>query len=176
MVTIMNAFILVIPILLIRYVFMRMISREAMKRANFFPPTEGKEQIAFYAYQITSIILFIYLFFNSIELKTILNYLGLIIYLIGMILYMKSIIDFSKPQAGGINKSGLYKYSRNPMYVAFFLYFLGCSLLIDSWIYFSILIVFQISVHYLILSEERWCIEKFGEEYKEYMNKVRRYI
>lgn len=172
----LNAFILAIPIILIRYVFMRIIDKEAMERANFFPPTEGKEKIAFYVYQITSIILFVFLFFSDIKLNTIVNYLGIIVYLIGTILYMKSIIDFSKPETNGINKNGLYKYSRNPMYLAFFLYFLGCNLLINSWLYFVILLIFQISVHYLILSEERWCIKKFGEEYKNYMKQVRRYI
>jgi len=29
---------------------------------------------------------------------------------------------------------------------------------------------------FLIMSEERWCIMEFGEEYIKYMNKVRRYI
>lgn len=155
---------------------MRMISKDALERAGFFPPTEGKEKAAFYVYQISTLVLLIYLFFSEIKLNTILNYIGLIVYIIGALLYIKSIIDFSKPKESGINKNGLYKYSRNPMYIAFFLYFFGCSLLIDSWVYFIILLVFQISVHYLILSEERWCIKNFGEDYKEYMNKVRRYI
>ncbi|PUU93656.1 isoprenylcysteine carboxylmethyltransferase family protein [Halanaerobium sp.] len=89
---------------------------------------------------------------------------------------MKSTVDFARPENNGINKKGLYKYSRNPMYVAFFIYFLGCSLLINSSFYFIILIVFQISVHYLILAEERWCVKEFGKEYTDYMKKVRRYI
>lgn len=172
----MNSFILVIPITFIRYILMRVISKEALIRAGFFPPTEGKEQVAFYIYQITTLFLLIYLFFSEINFNTVLNYVGLIVYIIGTILYIKSIIDFAKPQENGINENGFYNYSRNPMYIAFFLYFLGCSLLISSWVYFTILIIFQISVHFLILSEERWCIKEFGEEYKKYMKKVRRYI
>ena len=127
-------------------------------------------------YEITTLVLLIYLFFSEIKLNTVLNYVGLIVYIIGMILYIQSIIDFSKPQESGMNKNGLYKYSRNPMYVAFFIYFLGCSLLINSFFHLIILIILQISVHFLILSEERWCIKEFGEEYKEYMKKVRRYV
>ena len=172
----MNSFILVIPIIFIRYILMRIISKEALKRAGFFPPTEGKEQVAFYIYQITTLFLLIYLFFSEIKFNTVFNYVGLIVYIIGTILYIKSIIDYSKPQKNGINKNGFYNYSRNPMYIAFFLYFLGCSFLIGSWVYFTVLIIFQISVHFLILSEERWCIKEFGEEYKKYMKSVRRYI
>ena len=172
----MNSFILVIPIVFIRYILIRFISNKALERAGFFPPTEGKERVAFYVYQMTILFLLIYLFFSRIKFNTIFNFIGLIIFLIGTILYIKSIIDFAKPQDNGINRNGLYKYSRNPMYVAFFLYFLGASLLINSSLYFLILGIFQVSVHFLILSEERWCIEKFGSEYEEYMKDIRRYI
>jgi len=172
----LNSFILVIPIVFIRYILIRFISNKALERAGFFPPTEGKERVAFYVYQMTILFLLIYLFFSRIKFNTIFNFIGLIIFLIGTILYIKSIIDFAKPQDNGINRNGLYKYSRNPMYVAFFLYFLGVSLLINSSLYFLILVIFQVSVHFLILSEERWCIEKFGSEYEEYMKDIRRYI
>ena len=172
----MNSFILVLPIILIRYFLLGFINKEALQRAGFFPPTEGKEQIAYYIYQITTLFLLIYLFFATIKLNSVFNYIGLIIFIIGTLLYMKSIIDFAKPQDNGINKNGLYKYSRNPMYVAFFIYFLGCSFFINSIPYFIVLIIFQISVHYLILSEERWCIKEFGEEYINYMKRVRRYV
>ncbi len=36
--------------------------------------------------------------------------------------------------------------------------------------------VYQISTHSIIISEERWCLEKFGNEYKEYMARVGRYF
>ena len=72
--------------------------------------------------------------------------------------------------------TGIYRFTRNPMYVAYFVYFLGCVILTHSLILFLILMVFQISAHWIILSEERWCIRQFGDEYIKYMNKVRRYI
>ena len=81
----MNSFILVIPIIFIRYILMRIISKEALKRAGFFPPTEGKEQVAFYIYQITTLFLLIYLFFSEIKFNTVFNYVGLIVYIIGTI-------------------------------------------------------------------------------------------
>jgi protein-S-isoprenylcysteine O-methyltransferase Ste14 len=60
--------------------------------------------------------------------------------------------------------------------VAYFVYFLGCVLLTRSLLLFAILLVFQISAHWIILSEERWCMEKFGEDYIRYMRGTRRYI
>ena len=40
----------------------------------------------------------------------------------------------------------------------------------------ALVIMFQISAHWIILSEERWCLDRFGEAYEEYMKKVRRYF
>lgn len=172
----MNGFILVLPILFIRYGILSILSAEATRRAAFFPPTEGNEKMAYWIYQVTTLCLFIILIFVKPRLNNKLNFMGLGTYLTGMILYIVSIIYFAKPNQHGLNVNGLYRISRNPMYIAFFLYFLGCSLLTSSWLLLFTLIIFQISVHYLILSEERWCVKEFGEEYKHYMAKVRRYI
>jgi len=74
----------------------------------------------------------VYLLFVKIEIKNTWSYLGLSVYLLGLVLYVISIIDFAKPKENRINLKGLYKISRNPMYVAYFIYFIGCGLLINS--------------------------------------------
>lgn len=172
----MNGIILVIPIILVRYGLLGLINKDGLRRAAYYPPVKGNERLAFWIYQITIIILFLYPFFFKINLLSNLNIFGLIVYIIALIMYIISVIDFSRPINYELNTNGIYKLSRNPMYVAFFLYFLGISMLINSLIFFFILIAYQISVHYLILSEERWCIQQFGKDYRNYMKKVRRYI
>ena len=62
------------------------------------------------------------------------------------------------------------------MYVAYFICFLGMALLTQSLILLVVVVIFQISAHWIILAEERWCIDKFGVIYEEYMKNVRRYI
>ncbi len=75
-----------------------------------------------------------------------------------------------------LKTSGLYKISRNPMYLGFNL------LTISSMIYFlNILIIvpgiFSIIVyHLIILGEERFLGKRFGSEYECYKKIVRRYI
>lgn len=172
----MSAFFTVIPIILIRYGLLSMINKEALKRASFFAPLIGREKVAFWIYQITTALILLHLFLLKIKTDAAWFYIGLIIYCLGIILYAVSIINYAKPENNGINLNGLYRISRNPMYIAYFIYFLGCALLTRSWVLLFLLISFQISVHWIILSEERWCIRKFGEEYKKYMNEVRRYI
>mgnify|MGYP000235861063 CR=1 FL=1 len=172
----MNAFILVIPILLIRYGLLSIFNKDALKRAAFFPPLSGREKIAFWFYMISNILILFYPFFLRINTNSVWFHAGLIIYILGVLLCIASIFNFSKPKENGINTKGLYRFSRNPIYIAYFVYYLGCVLLTNSLVLFILLIIFQVSTHWIILSEERWCVEEFGEEYMEYMKKVRRYI
>lgn len=172
----MNAFLTVIPIIFIRYGLLNAINKDAPKRAGLFAPLLGKEKIAFWVYQISTAIILIYLLLLKIRTDSNWFYPGLIIYSLGIVLYAVSIVNYAKPKMNGININGLYRISRNPMYIAYFIYFLGCVFLTQSWILLALLIIFQISTHWIILSEERWCIKKFGEEYIKYMNKVRRYV
>lgn len=172
----MNGFLLLIPFILIRFGLLSILSKEGLKRAAFFAPLIGKEKAAYWFYQISNIIIFFYLFFLKIIADSYWFYTGLATYGLGILLCLISVLNFAKPVKNGINLKGLYQISRNPMYVAYFIYFLGCVLLTKALLLFAILMVFQISAHWIILSEERWCIKKFEEEYKNYMNEVRRYI
>ena len=76
----------------------------------------------------------------------------------------------------GMNRNGIYKFSRNPMYVAYFICFAGMAVLTRSLVLLAVVMVFQVSAHWIILAEERWCMEKFGTAYGQYMKEVRRYI
>lgn len=172
----MNGFFLLIPFILIRFGLLRILNKEGLKRAAFFAPLIGKEKAAYWFYQISNILFFVYLFFLKITTDPYWFYAGLVTYGLGVLLCLASVSNFAKPAENGINLKGLYRISRNPMYVAYFIYFLGCVLLTQSLLLLAILMVFQISAHWIILSEERWCLKKFGEEYKNYMNEVRRYI
>ena len=172
----MNGFLLLIPLVLIRYGLLGLLNKEALKRAAFFPPLIGKEKAAFWFYQISTLLLFLYLCFLKINIDSMWFYPGAVVYGVGTLLFIVSIANFAKPAKNGINFKGLYRVSRNPIYVSYFIYFLACALLTRSIILLVLVIVFQVSAHWIILSEERWCVKEFGQEYTNYMEKVRRYI
>ena len=172
----MNAFWTVIPIILIRYGLLSVISKEGPNRASFFAPLLGKEKVAYWIYQISTALILLLLLLLEIRTDSVWFNIGLIIYISGIVLYAISIVNYANPKKNGINVSGLFRISRNPMYMAFFICILGCVVLTHSLTLFGLLIVFQISSHWIILSEERWCMKKFGEVYIEYMNRVRRYL
>lgn len=172
----MNSFLLLIPFILIRFVLLGKLNKEGLKRAALFAPLIGREKTAYWFYQVSNILMFVYLFFLKITTDPYWFYSGLLTYGLGVLLCLASVLNFANPEVNGINVKGLYRFSRNPMYMAYFIYFLGCVLLTQSLPLLAMLMVFQISAHWIILSEERWCIKKFGREYENYMNQVKRYI
>jgi protein-S-isoprenylcysteine O-methyltransferase Ste14 len=172
----MNAGILLLPLILIRYVLLYLLSKDAFRRAAHFPPFAGKEKVAYYVYQASSILMFAYLLFLRVTGESPWLAVGLPVFAAGAVLCAVSVIHFAKPDGKGLNRNGLYRVSRNPMYVSYFLYFMGCVLLTKSPVLLILLLAFQISSHWLILSEERWCFREFGDEYARYMSQVRRYL
>lgn len=172
----MNGFWLLIPILVIRFIFLGLLNRPALERASHSPLMNGKAKTSYWVYQISTLLLFLYPFFLKIDVDNRLFLTGLIIYGLSIVVCSIATYNFARPELSGVNISGLYRISRNPMYLGYFLYFLGCVLLVRSAILLVILIVFQISAHWIIRAEERWCLNAFGEEYRLYMSRVRRYF
>lgn len=170
-------FLLLIPFFLIRFGLLSALDREAVMRAACFAPLQGREKAAYWFYQISNAAIVICPFFLPIKFFPGWFFaVGAAVYLTGVVLLVLSVAHFAAPAENGINQNGIYRYSRNPMYVAYFVFFVGCALLMQSLIFSLFVAVFQAAAHWIILSEERWCIGKFGEEYLRYMERVRRYF
>lgn len=73
--------------------------------------------------------------------------------------------------------SGPFRLSRNPLYVAASVMFLGLTLIVDSVWGLLILVPVLAVMHFgVILREERYLEDKFGESYRRYQATVRRYL
>lgn len=72
---------------------------------------------------------------------------------------------------------GLYKYTRNPIYVAHILIYLGLFILLG---YLTLLVLFVIGIivaHlYLVNVEEPALVKRYGQEYRKYMTRVPRWL
>lgn len=75
-----------------------------------------------------------------------------------------------------LKTAGLYRFSRNPIYAGFHL------LTVSAMMYTSNAVVvllgaYSITVyHFIILGEERFLAERFGDDYFRYRREVRRYL
>ncbi len=72
---------------------------------------------------------------------------------------------------------GIYRYSRNPMYVGLVLILLGWTLYLSHFLAFVLVPVFMLYMtRFQIEPEERMMELKFGKKYQSYLSQVRRWI
>ena len=71
---------------------------------------------------------------------------------------------------------GLYRFSRNPMYLAFYLFTIACILYLPNLLMIILGMYSIVIYHLIILKEEKYLEARFGEEYITYKTKTRRYI
>ena len=130
-------------------------------------------------YNISMVILLatlIYTAFLPLKLGTGWFYAGLLIYLLGIIVGFTAMINFHTTPADKPITKGAYRISRNPMYFGNFLIFAGTGIACAAWVLLLLTIVSVILSDRGVIAEERWCLEKYGKTYREYMNRTPRWI
>ncbi len=106
--------------------------------------------------------------------------LGVVIALVAVIKFKKedTTVDPTSPsKSTSLVINGVYRYTRNPMYLSFFLWLLAYSLYLGNPINLLSLVFFIIYMNnFQIKAEERVLKETFGNEYEVYSSRVRRWI
>jgi protein-S-isoprenylcysteine O-methyltransferase Ste14 len=120
--------------------------------------------------------LFIYSIFMPLQLGTSWFYVGLALCVLGVVTWIIAIVNIVSIPLGEPWNKGLYRYSRHPMYLGLFLTLIGAGIASASWIFLLFSIVFIILCALLVSAEERFCLDKFGTPYREYMNRTPRWI
>lgn len=109
---------------------------------------------------------------------------GVFLCLAGLLLLLWSLISFGQSFRVGIDiehpdkliTSGVFAYSRNPIYVAFASILLGQFLIFPNWILLVYLGAGIWLFHRQVLREEDYLKQHYGREYLEYCNRVGRYL
>lgn len=82
---------------------------------------------------------------------------------------------FARPKA--FLTSGLYRLSRNPMYLGLILVYLGGTLLVGSyWTLAALTVPMAILEFFVIPFEEASMLNTFGSDYQAYRQRVRRWL
>ena len=76
-----------------------------------------------------------------------------------------------------IIRKGLFRYSRNPIYLSFCVATVGAGLVLNSWwIVISVTVLKPLLERFVISREEAYLEKKFGEYYLDYKKQVRRWL
>ena len=124
--------------------------------------------------------------FPKIEIRNEIIF-GSFMIIIGLIIILSAIILFKKYQttitplnpfnATKLITDGIYKFSRNPMYLGLLLVLLGISIIINLTGGFFLIPLFILYLNlFQIIPEENAMLDLFNDEFLEYKKNVRRWI
>ena len=140
---------------------------------------------------ILVIILTSLVYFSSTKLELIyLPYrqiVSVIILIIGLIVIVSPVVDFIKSKTTinpvkfkNVNRlvtTGIYRYSRNPMYLGMILIIISTTVYYLNFLSIFSPLIFYIWINkFQINREEIFLEDKFGSEYLKYKSKTRRWI
>jgi len=118
----------------------------------------------------------IYSIFLPLKLGTMWFYIGLPVTLLGLVTRAIVMVNWATTPLNAPVTRGLYRYSRHPMYLADFLFFLGLGIATASWILLLFSILWVATGFILANPEELDCLKKYGDSYREYMNRTPRWL
>jgi len=115
----------------------------------------------------------------------VLEFAGLVIYVIGYLLMARALITLRHNyQLGGsaprtedkMVMEGPYRLIRHPMYTAALSISLGLACLIQAWVFLGVFYIYLVLIFLLIPAEEKELQKAYGEQYGAYQQKTRELI
>ena len=121
-------------------------------------------------------VLLIYSIFLPLKLGKAWFYMGLAIYLLGSIICTIAIANVAATPEGDPFMKGMYRYSRHPLSLGMILIFLGVGIASASWLFLLLSAKITVITHFMVVTEEHSCLNKFGDSYRKYMNRAPRWV
>ena len=140
------------------------------------PPFSEKEEKLYGISQLAIWASNIYSVFLPLKLNTAWFYAGLSTFLFGMVFTFLAGISLDATPMERPATKGLYRISRNPIYFGCFLIYIGIGIASASWLFLLLTAIWMVLYDILIAPEERWCLEKYGSAYREYINRTPKWI
>jgi protein-S-isoprenylcysteine O-methyltransferase Ste14 len=103
-------------------------------------------------------------------------YAGIILFITGMFGYIKAMLDYATTPPNEPVTKGIYTITRNPQQLMSMLLWTGAGIALGSWL-IVIVCVLQLILSYPgFTAQEQTCLKKYGEPYKEYLSRTKRYF
>lgn len=119
---------------------------------------------------------FVLIIFTPLQIESTVFIPGIIIFTLGLAGFVIALFNFKNAPLDRPVTGGLYRISRHPRQLMFFISFLGICFAIGSWLILFLQMFSSVFLHSRILAEEKACLERYGDSYRDYMEGVPRYF
>ena len=175
-----NAWIFIVPYILAVFGLPPLLKRESLiKRKSTFwesPSYTRLERMYSQLSYVIMVVLSVYSVFLPLAVGTVWLYAGLAVYIMGFAFAVLAVLAFIATPVDKPNTTGVYRISRHPGYLGMFSIYIGIGVASASWVYLLLALILLAPLRSFMISEERWCCERFGDAYREYLNRTPRWI
>jgi len=157
----------------------RLVGSDVYRRASGLPSemkTSHRYRVVSYVSMAVDTMAVAYSIFLPLQLGTIWFYAGLSIFLLGLVVLAAATVNFATTPMDVPITRGIYHYSRHPLYLASLLIYLSVGIASASWVFLLVFFIQSVSIRIAAVGEERYCLDKYGDAYREYMNKTPRWL
>ena len=157
---------------------MMFLPKERRKRILTFPSFKSRKEKIFSGLSLFVFGrgLLIYSIFLPLKISTAGFYVGTAVYLIGMISSVSAMWVFSQADLARPVTHGIFRLTRHPMQIMSIIMWTGIGIAAGNWILIVCALLMGIVSYPSLKAQERFCIEKYDDEYLTYMKKTPRYL
>jgi len=169
-----NAWIFILPIIIASIFGAKTLGRRKSEEGS---SVTKKAKIASNLYFLIALVSYAYSLFLPLKLNTIWFVIGLLIYLPVMLFLIIGLLSFATTPVDELVTNGVYGISRNPSYVSAVLIMISIGIACLSWFFLLVAIVdFILLRYYVVVVEEPFLLDKYGDTYRKYINRTPRWI
>jgi len=165
-------------VFLLQMLVMMFVDKRIMEKSHV--PKEARqnklERYAGILGNLIWMITMVYSIFLPLRLGTIWFYVGISVFFTGLLLLIVATSDFITTPADQLISKGVYRFSRHPMYLATFFITMGSGIASASWLFILLGVLIGLCFRLEALIEERFCLAKYGNVYRQYLNRVPRWL
>jgi protein-S-isoprenylcysteine O-methyltransferase Ste14 len=157
----------------------RLVGLDVYRRASGLPSemkTNHRYRVVSYVSMAVDTMAVAYSIFLPLKLGTIWFYAGLAIFLTGLLVLTAATANFATTPLDVPITSGIYHYSRHPLYLASLLIYFSVGIASASWVFLLFFVIQSVFIRIAAVGEEGYCVEKYGEAYREYIDRTPRWL
>jgi protein-S-isoprenylcysteine O-methyltransferase Ste14 len=157
----------------------RLVGLDVYRRASGLSSemkTSRRYRVISYVSMVVETMAVAYSIFLPLKLGTIWFYAGLATFLTGLAVLAAATVNFARTPTDIPITRGIYHYSRHPLYLASLLIYFSVGVASASWVFLLIFVVQSVSIRIAAVGEERYCLDKYGDAYREYVDGTPRWL
>ncbi len=174
----LNGWILVCLMYLIYGILLILFPKDVVSRLyNYDKSSWSKTQKAFEViHKLVKLVCLVLIIFTPLKIRANIFIPGIILFALGLAGFITALFNFKNTPLDQSVTRGLYRISRHPQVLMLFIMSIGICITIGSWLVLFIMIVSSLFLHFRDLAEEKACLERYGDAYRNYIKLVPRYF